>query len=60
MAECAANNNVSAFTKLFPFFTIKGLHPNMSFDIVELSDISICERIFQQKALDISVNIQTT
>ncbi len=32
----------------------------MSFDIVELSDASTHERIFKQKALDISGNIEST
>ena len=57
MAEFAANNNESASTKLFPFFASKGLHPRMSFDIVDLSDASTRERIHKQKALDISRNI---
>ena len=46
MAEFAANNNLSNFTKLSPFFTSKGLYPQMSFDIVELSDTSTPKRIF--------------
>ena len=60
MAEFAANNNESASTKLSPFFATKGLHPHMSFDKVELSDTSTRERILNQKALDISGNMQTT
>ena len=32
----------------------------MSFDKVELSDINTCKRIFNQKALDIYRNMQTT
>ena len=60
MAEFAANNNESASTKLSPFFATKGLHPRMSFDKVELSDASTRERILNQKALDISGNMQTT
>ena len=60
MAEFAANNNESASTKLSPFFVTKGLHPRMSFDKVELSDASTCKRILNQKALDISGNMQTT
>ena len=60
MMEFVANNNISAFTKLFPFFAIKSLHSHMSFDIVELFDISICERILYQNTLNISRNMQTT
>ncbi len=60
MAEFAANNNESASTKLSLFFATKGLHPRMSFDIVELSDASTRERILKQKALDISGNMETT
>ena len=59
MAEFTANNNKSASTKLSPFFATKGLHPHMSFDIVELSDASTCKRILKQNALDISGNMQT-
>ena len=60
IAKFAANNNVLASTKLFPFFVTKSLYPNMSFDIIELSNTNICEQIFQQKTLDISGNMQTT
>ena len=60
MAEFAANNNESAFTKLSPFFASKGLHPYMRFDIVDLFDASSRERIHKQKALDISGNMKTT
>ena len=52
--------NESAFTKLSPFFATKGLHPRMSFDIVDLSDASTRGRIFKQKALDISRNMEIT
>ena len=60
MAEFAANNNESSSTKLSPFFASKGLHPRMSFDIVDLSNANTRERIHKQKALDISGNIETT
>ena len=60
MAEFAANNNESASTKLSPFFASKGLHPRMSFDIVDLSNANTRERIYKQKALDISGNMETT
>ncbi len=60
MAEFDANNNKLAFTKLSPFFATKSLHPPMSFDIVDLSDANTRERIFKQKALDISRNMETT
>ena len=57
MAEFAANNNISASTKLFLFFTIKGLYLHISFDIIEISDTNTCKQILQQKALDISRNM---
>lgn len=60
MLEFVTNNNISAFTKLFPIFATKSLHTCISFDIVELSNVSTHERIFKQKTLDISENIQTT
>ena len=59
MAEFAANNNESAFTKLSLFFTTKDLHPCMSFDKVKLSNASTHKRIFNRKALDICRNMQT-
>ncbi len=57
MAKFAANNNKSDSTKLSLFFVTKDLHLRISFDIVELFDTNTCERIFKQKALDISRNI---
>ncbi len=60
MAEFTANNNESASTKLSQFFAIKGLHPRLSFDIVDLSNASTHDRILKQKALDISRNMETT
>ncbi len=60
MAEFAANNNESASPKLSSFFATKGLHSRMSFDIVDLSNASTCERILKQKALNISRNMKTT
>lgn len=60
MVEFVANNNISACTKLSLFCATKGLHLRMSFDIVELSNTSIQKRIFQQKTLDMSGNIQAT
>lgn len=60
MVKFAANNNKLASTKLSPFFAIKGLHPCISFDTVEISDASNCKRIVKQRALDISENMQTT
>ena len=58
MAEFLTNNNKSALIKFFLFFTTKVLHLYMSFEKVKLLDVSICNRIFNQKALDISRNIQ--
>ena len=60
MAKFAANNNELASTKLSPFYATKGLHPHMSFDIVDFSNTSTRKRIFKQKALEISRNMETT
>ena len=46
MAEFAAYKNKSVSAKLSPFFATKGLHPCMSFDKVEFSNISTCKQIF--------------
>ena len=53
MVEFIFYNNESTSTKFFPFFACKILNPCISFDILELSDVSTCERIFKQKILDI-------
>ena len=45
MAEFATNKNESTSTKLFPFLATKSLHPRMSFDKVEFSNISTYKRI---------------
>ena len=54
MAEFAANNNELTSTKLFSFFASRNLHPQIRFDIVEISDTTTFEQINRQKALDIS------
>ena len=59
MAEFAANNNNFMSTRLSPFFTSKGLHPRISFDIVDLSDTTTRERINKKKAIDISEAMQS-
>ena len=59
MAEFAANNNDFAFTKLSPFFALRGLHLRMSFDVVDLSDKTTRERINKKKAIDISEAMQS-
>ena len=53
MAEFAANNNIFLSTKLSPFFTSRGLHSRMSFDIIDLSDTTIYKWINKKKAIDI-------
>ena len=53
MAKFTANNNKSASTKLSPFFTSKGLHLHMSFDVVDLLDITTYEQVNKKKAMDI-------
>ena len=60
MTKFAANNNKLASTKLFSFFATKNFYPCISFDIIDLSDISTRERIFKQKALNIFGKIETT
>ena len=58
MAEFVANNNVSLSAKLSPFFTSRGLYSRMSFDVVDLSDITTRERINKKKAINISETMQ--
>ena len=58
--EFVANNNELASTKLSPFFATKSLYIYMSFDKVELFNANTCKQIFNQKALDISRNMQIT
>ena len=54
MAEFAVNNNNFLSTRLSPFFASRGLHPRMSFDVVDLSDTTTCKRINKKKAIDFS------
>ena len=54
MAEFAANNNDFLSTKLSLFFTSRDLHPQMSFDVVDFSDISIYKQINKKKVINIS------
>ncbi len=54
MAEFATKSNNSLSIRLSPFFVLKDLHSCMSFDIVDLSDITTCEWIHKKKAIDIS------
>ena len=60
IAKITANNNKSASTKLFLFFATKNFHLYISFGKVKLFNISTCKQIFNQKALDISGNMQIT
>lgn len=60
IAKFEANNNILAFIKLSLIFTTKDLYSHIRFEIVEVSDTSICKQIFKQKTLDISENIETT
>lgn len=59
MPQFAVNNNKSLFTKFSPNFITKILHAYMSFEKVEFLDVSICEQTHNQKALEISQNMQT-
>lgn len=45
MAEFSFTNSKLSFPKLSQFFTIKDLYLHMKFDIVDLSETSIIERI---------------
>lgn len=49
-----ANNNNFLLTRLFLFFTSRGLHLRMSFDIINFLDITIREQINKKKAIGIS------
>ena len=53
MAELAAHNKNFVSIGLSPFFTSRGLHLRMSFDVVDLLDTTTCERINKKKAVDI-------
>ena len=59
MAEFTAINNKSTSIKLSSFFAFKDLHLHISFNKMELSNASTFWQIFNQKALDISGNMQT-
>lgn len=59
MAEFTANNNESVSTRLFTFFTSKGLYQYMSFDVINLSDTTIRGQINKKKAINISETIQS-
>ena len=54
MAEFAVNNNNFSSTKLSPFFALRDLHPQMSFNVIDLSDTTTRKRINKKKAIDIS------
>ncbi len=58
MTKFMANNNISLSTKLSPFFTPRGLHLRMSFDVFDLSDTTTREQINKKKAIDISETMQ--
>ena len=53
MAEFAVNNNNFLLIKLSPFFALRGLHPQISFDVIDFLDITIYKRINKKKAIDI-------
>lgn len=57
MAEFVSNNDESVSTKFSQFFSTKGLYLFINFDIVEFSEANTCERIIEQKAINISMNI---
>lgn len=47
MVKFAANNKISASTKVFLFFITKNFHLEISFNIVELSNASTYKQIFK-------------
>ena len=49
IAECATNNNDSLSIRLSPFFASKNFHLRMSFDVIDLSDITTCKQINKKK-----------
>ena len=59
MIKFVANNNYFLLTKLSPFFTLKSLYLQMSFDIINLLNITTCERINKKKAINISEAMQS-
>ncbi len=60
MAEFVTNNNVFLSTKLSSFFTWRGLHPRINFNIIDLSDTTTREQINKKKTIDISEAMQLT
>ena len=42
-----------------PFFTSRGLYPQMSFDVFDFSDTTTREQINKKKAIDISESMQS-
>lgn len=60
MAKFSINNNNSVFIKLSPFINLKGLHPCMSFDVIDLLNSTTRKRINNKKAIDIIKAIQST
>ena len=59
MIEFAANNNNFTSTRFSLFFALRGLHPCISFDVINLSNITTRERINKKKAIDISKSMQS-
>lgn len=58
IAEILANNKDSASIKLSLFFASRGLHPHISFNVVDFSDITNCKQINKKKTINISKIIQ--
>lgn len=54
MANFVANNKKLTSTKLSLIIALRCLYPPMSFDIINIIDISFHKRINQQKPLNIS------
>ncbi len=59
MAEFAVNNSIFLSTKLSLFFTSRGLHLCMRFDVIDPWETTTCERINKIKAIDISETMQS-
>ena len=53
MIEFADNNNVLAFTNMSPFYTNKGFHPRMNFNLNIIDYVIIRKRFNVIKAKNI-------
>ena len=59
MTDFAVNNNNSTSTRLSSFFASGGLHPQMSFDVIDFCNTTTRKQINKKKAIDISKFMQS-